>query len=50
MGTSGRVGELVRENVEVVREGRLARAQMFYFDTAALAGFLARAGRREHGR
>jgi uncharacterized protein len=27
-----------------VREGRLARAQMFYFDTAALAAFLAEAG------
>jgi uncharacterized protein len=24
-----------------VRDGRLARAQMFYFDTAAVAGFLA---------
>jgi ketosteroid isomerase-like protein len=28
-----------------LRAGRLVRAQMFYFDTAALAGFLARAGR-----
>jgi ketosteroid isomerase-like protein len=27
-----------------VREGRLARAQMFYFDTAALAAFLAEVG------
>jgi ketosteroid isomerase-like protein len=26
-----------------VRDGRLARAQMFYFDTLALAGFLANA-------
>jgi hypothetical protein len=26
-----------------VREGKLARAQMFYFDTAALGGFLGRA-------
>jgi ketosteroid isomerase-like protein len=26
-----------------VREGRLARAQMFYFDTAALVSFLERA-------
>lgn len=25
------------------RDGKLARAQMFYFDTAAVAGFLARA-------
>jgi uncharacterized protein len=25
-----------------VREGKLARAQMFHFDTAAIAGFLAR--------
>jgi ketosteroid isomerase-like protein len=25
-----------------LREGKLARAQMFYFDTAAVAGFLAR--------
>jgi len=24
-----------------VRDGKLARAQMFYFDTTALAGFLA---------
>ncbi|HEV8652942.1 MAG TPA: nuclear transport factor 2 family protein [Actinomycetes bacterium] len=29
-----------------VREGRLARAQMFYFDTAAVAGFLANAKRQ----
>jgi uncharacterized protein len=27
-----------------VREGKLARAQMFYFDTAALVSFLANAG------
>ncbi len=27
------------------RDGRLARAQMFYFDTAKVAAFLARAGR-----
>ena len=27
-----------------VREGKLARAQMFYFDTAALVAFLANAG------
>jgi len=26
-----------------VREGKLARAQMFYFDTAAVAGFLSKA-------
>jgi hypothetical protein len=26
-----------------VREGKLARAQMFHFDTAAIVGFLARA-------
>src|SRR5438105_4909928 len=26
-----------------VRKGKLARAQMFYFDTAAVAGFLAKA-------
>ena len=26
-----------------LRDGKLARAQMFYFDTAAVAGFLARA-------
>ena len=25
-----------------LREGKLARAQMFYFDTAAIAAFLAR--------
>jgi uncharacterized protein len=29
------------------REGKLARAQMFYFDTAALAAFLARAKERQ---
>jgi ketosteroid isomerase-like protein len=29
-----------------VRDGRLARAQMFYFDTVAVAGFLARANER----
>ena len=29
-----------------VREGKLARAQMFYFDTAELAGFLATATTR----
>jgi ketosteroid isomerase-like protein len=29
-----------------VRDGRLARAQMFHFDTVALAGFLDQAGRR----
>ncbi len=29
-----------------VREGKLARAQMFYFDTAELAGFLAAATTR----
>jgi ketosteroid isomerase-like protein len=28
-----------------LRAGRLVRAQMFYFDTVALVGFLARAGR-----
>jgi ketosteroid isomerase-like protein len=28
-----------------LRAGRLVRAQMFYFDTAALVGFLARDGR-----
>jgi ketosteroid isomerase-like protein len=27
-----------------VRDGKLARAQMFHYDTAALVGFLARAG------
>jgi uncharacterized protein len=30
----------------VVRDGRLARAQMFYFDTPALVEFLERAGGR----
>jgi ketosteroid isomerase-like protein len=44
----GRAGE--RFDGEVlglyrVRDGRLARAQMFHFDTVALAGFLERAGR-----
>ena len=29
-----------------LREGRLERAQMFYFDTAAVAEFLAKAGRK----
>lgn len=29
-----------------VREGKLSRAQMFYFDTAAVVAFLARAGTR----
>lgn len=29
-----------------LRDGRLARAQMFYFDTVALAGFLANANRQ----
>ena len=29
-----------------VRDGRLARAQMFYFDTVALAGFLVNAERQ----
>jgi ketosteroid isomerase-like protein len=34
-----------------VREGKLARAQMFYFDTVAVAGFLAKAmDRREVNR
>lgn len=28
-----------------VQDGKLARAQMFYFDTPALVEFLARAGR-----
>jgi ketosteroid isomerase-like protein len=28
-----------------VRDGKLARAQLFYFDTAAVAGFLADAER-----
>ena len=28
-----------------IREGKLARAQMFYFDTAAVADFLARTGK-----
>jgi hypothetical protein len=30
----------------MVRDGRLARAQMFYFDTPALVEFLERAGGR----
>jgi hypothetical protein len=29
-----------------LRDGRLARAQMFHFDTVALAGFLANAKRQ----
>jgi hypothetical protein len=33
-----------------VRDGRLARAQMFYFDTAALVGFLADAERERASR
>ena len=32
-----------------VREGRLARAQMFYFDTAAVARFLARSMEQRGG-
>jgi len=27
----------------LLRDGKLARAQMFYFDSAEIAGFLARA-------
>jgi ketosteroid isomerase-like protein len=33
-----------------LRDGKLTRAQMFYFDTAALARFLADAERQEPGR
>ena len=32
-----------------VREGKLARAQMFYFDTAAVARFLARSMEQSGG-
>jgi len=32
-----------------VREGKLARAQMFYFDTAAVARFLARSMEQRGG-